>query len=61
MEIPFYYAFKEFESNYKTDLENWLKYFPDAIENDFKNESIKKYNFYYSDAVFFKYGDFNYL
>jgi hypothetical protein len=41
MEIPFYYSFKEFEENYKNDLGNWLEKFPDAIEKNFKNESIK--------------------
>jgi hypothetical protein len=52
MEIPFYYSFKEFEENYKNDLENWLKKLPNAIENDFKNESIKKYNLFYDYGSF---------
>lgn len=35
MEIPFYYSFKEFETNYYSDLQNWIKEFPDATEKDF--------------------------
>ena len=35
MEIPFYYSFKEFETNYYFDFQNWIKEFPDATEKDF--------------------------
>lgn len=38
MQIPFYYSLKDFETNYQTDLSDWLIEFPDADEKDFLSE-----------------------
>ena len=46
MEVPFYYSFKEFEENYKTDLENWLKNYLDADEIDYKKELLSTYGLF---------------
>lgn len=43
MEIPFYYSFKEFETNYYSDLQNWIKDYPDATEKDFLFELKELY------------------
>lgn len=43
MDIPFYYSFKEFETNYNSDLQNWIKDFPDATEKDFLGELKELY------------------
>jgi hypothetical protein len=34
-DVIFRYSFKEFESNYDTDLSQWLEDYPDATERDF--------------------------
>lgn len=44
MEIPFYYSFKDFTDNYETDLQNWLKDYPDGTETDFFIEARELYN-----------------
>ena len=46
MEIPFYYSFKNFEKNYRNDLDKWLKNYPDATEKDFLSELKIKYEPY---------------
>lgn len=33
--LIFRYSFREFESNYKTDFEKWLRAYPDATERNF--------------------------
>lgn len=54
MKIPFYYSFKEFENNYKTDFEEWVKNFPDADEIDFLYELQTLYeNFVRLDGRYF--------
>ena len=50
MEIPFYYSFKEFETNYKTDLENFLKVYPDADEKDFLYQLVELYGDFIEDG-----------
>lgn len=47
--IPIYYTYKDFESNYNSDFEQWLDLYPDGRESDFIAEVERKYSFFFAD------------
>lgn len=48
-QIPIYYTYQEFESNYNSDFEQWLDLYPDGRESDFITEVERKYSFFFVD------------
>ncbi len=48
-QIPIYYTYQEFESNYNSDFEQWLDLYPDGRESDFIVEVERKYSFFFVD------------
>ncbi len=54
IDIPFYYSFKEFENNYKDDLEEWLLTYSDADEVDFLNLLKSKYCYVKDSYEFYR-------
>lgn len=52
MEIPTYYSYSEFVQNYESDFQKWNEVFPDASEDDYKDEIkfiYSRFNFYEED------------
>lgn len=47
-QIPIYYTYKEFESNYNSDFKQWLDVYPDGRELDFIKELEKIYSSFFS-------------
>lgn len=48
-QIPIYYTYQEFETNYNSDFKQWLDLYPDGRELDFIAEVERKYSFFFTD------------